>query len=127
MAAELAGGAEVRDERVDLLDRGGLERIMADCDAAMHSAALYSYDAPEQIQRINVEGTANVIQACGAKEFADSYTRAPREPADPCPGVRPRRPTASRLGAERPLQADQARRRAAGDRRQRETASTRWS
>jgi dihydroflavonol-4-reductase len=69
VAAELrSGGAEVRDERVDLLDRGGLERIMAGCDAVVHSAALYSYDAPERdFQRINVEGTANVIEACRSK------------------------------------------------------------
>jgi dihydroflavonol-4-reductase len=69
VAAELrSGGAEVRDERVDLLDRGGLERIMEGCDAVIHSAALYSYDAPERdFQRINVEGTANVIEACRRK------------------------------------------------------------
>ena len=69
VAAELrSGGAEVRDDRVDLLDRGGLERIMAGCDAVIHSAALYSYDAPERdFQRINVEGTANVIEACRSK------------------------------------------------------------
>ena len=69
VAAELrSGGAEVRDERVDLLDRGGLERIMDGCDAVIHSAALYSYDAPERdFRRINVEGTANVIAACLSK------------------------------------------------------------
>jgi dihydroflavonol-4-reductase len=69
VAAELRSeGAEVRDERVDLLDRGGLERIMDGCDAVVHSAALYSYDAPElDFQRINVEGTANVIEACLSK------------------------------------------------------------
>jgi dihydroflavonol-4-reductase len=69
VAAELrSGGAEVRDERVDLLDREGLERIMADCDAVIHSAALYSYDAPERdFQRINIDGTANVIEACRSK------------------------------------------------------------
>ena len=69
VAAELRSeGAEVRDERVDLLDRGGLERVMDGCDAVVHSAALYSYDAPERdFQRINVEGTANVIEACLSK------------------------------------------------------------
>jgi dihydroflavonol-4-reductase len=67
-AALRSGGAEVRDERVDLLDRGGLERIMDGCDAVIHSAALYSYDAPERdFQRVNVEGTANVIEACRSK------------------------------------------------------------
>ena len=69
VAAELRSeGAEVRDERVDLLDRGGLERVMDGCNAVIHSAALYSYDAPERdFQRINVEGTANVIEACLSK------------------------------------------------------------
>ena len=69
VAAELrSGGAEVRDERVDLLDRARLERIIDGCDAVIHSAALYSYDAPARdFQRINVEGTANVIEACRSK------------------------------------------------------------
>ena len=41
---------------------------MDGCDAVIHSAALYSYDAPERdFQRINVEGTANVIEACRSK------------------------------------------------------------
>ena len=39
-------GADVRDERVDLLDRAGLERAVDGCDAVVHVAALYSYDAP---------------------------------------------------------------------------------
>lgn len=69
VAAELrSGGAEVRDERVDLLDREGLKRIMDGCDAVIHTAALYSYEAPAcDFQRINVEGTANVIEACRSK------------------------------------------------------------
>ena len=39
-------GADVRDERVDLLDGGALERVIEGCDAVVHVAALYSYDAP---------------------------------------------------------------------------------
>ena len=55
-------GADVRDERVDLLDRPGLERVVAGCDAVVHVAALYSYDAPpEQFQRVNVEGTRTLL------------------------------------------------------------------
>ena len=51
-------GAEVSDERVDLLDRAGLARVLARCDALVHVAALYSYDAPEaELERVNVEGT----------------------------------------------------------------------
>lgn len=69
VAAELrAQGAEVRDERVDLLDRPGLERAVDGCDAVFHVAALYSYTAPAQeFERINVEGTRTVLDACTAK------------------------------------------------------------
>ena len=35
-------GADVRDERIDLLDRSGLERAVAGCEAVVHIAALYS-------------------------------------------------------------------------------------
>jgi dihydroflavonol-4-reductase len=57
-------GAEVRDERVDLLDPAGLERALDGCDAVVHVAALYSYDAPpELLERVNVAGTRNVLDA----------------------------------------------------------------
>ncbi len=66
VARELAEcGADVRTERVDLLDAVGLMRIVEGCDAVFHVAALYSYEAdPRMIERINVEGTRNVIAAC---------------------------------------------------------------
>ncbi len=66
VARELAGrGADVRVERVDLLDAAGLRRAVDGCDAVFHVAALYSYDAdPAAIERVNVEGTRNVIEAC---------------------------------------------------------------
>lgn len=66
VARELAGrGADVRAERVDLLDAAGLRRAVDGCDAVFHVAALYSYDAdPDAIERVNVEGTRNVIEAC---------------------------------------------------------------
>ena len=55
----------MRAERVDLLDPAGLERVVEGCDAVVHVAALYSYDAdPEMIERVNVEGTRNVLDAC---------------------------------------------------------------
>jgi dihydroflavonol-4-reductase len=55
-------GAEVSDERIDLLDRSGLERTVAGCDAVVHVAALYSYDAPaEAFERVNVEGTRTLL------------------------------------------------------------------
>ncbi len=69
VAAELrAQGAEVRDDRVDLLDRRGLERAIDGCEAVFHVAALYSYTAPvEEFERVNVEGTRTVLAACAAK------------------------------------------------------------
>jgi dihydroflavonol-4-reductase len=69
VAAELrARGADVRDERVDLLDREGLERAVDGCDAVFHVAALYSYDAPaEAFDRVNVAGTRNILEACVAR------------------------------------------------------------
>jgi dihydroflavonol-4-reductase len=55
-------GAEVRDERVDLLDRAGLARVLAGCDALVHVAALYSYEAPAaELERVNVEGTRTLL------------------------------------------------------------------
>ena len=57
-------GADVRDERVDLLDPAALERAVGGCDAVVHVAALYSYDAdPGEIERVNVAGTRNVLDA----------------------------------------------------------------
>lgn len=61
-------GADVGDERVDLLDPAGLERAVAGCEAVVHVAALYSYDAdPRLIERVNVDGTRNLLDACERK------------------------------------------------------------
>lgn len=58
-------GATVADERVELLDRRALERAFEGCEAVVHVAALYSYDAdPRLVERVNVEGTWNVLDAC---------------------------------------------------------------
>jgi dihydroflavonol-4-reductase len=58
-------GADVRDEFVDLLDSAALERAMDGCDAVFHVAALYSFDDPaEELERVNVEGTRRVLEAC---------------------------------------------------------------
>lgn len=66
-AALRAHGADVRDERVELLDRPALERAFAGCDAVVHVAALYSFDArAEELERVNVAGTENVLAACAA-------------------------------------------------------------
>lgn len=66
-AALRAHGADVRDERVELLDRPALERAFAGCDAVVHVAALYSFDTrAEELERVNVAGTENVLAACAA-------------------------------------------------------------
>jgi dihydroflavonol-4-reductase len=71
-------GADVRDDRVDLLDRAGLERAVAECDAVVHVAALYSYDAPaEQFERVNVEGTRTLLDVAaraGVRRFLHCST-----------------------------------------------------
>ena len=71
-------GGEVRDERVDLLDSAGLERVLDGCDAVVHVAALYSYEAPEpEFQRVNVEGTRTILaaaQARGVRRFLFTST-----------------------------------------------------
>jgi dihydroflavonol-4-reductase len=64
-------GADVRDERIDLLDRAGLERRLDGCDAVVHVAALYSYDAPDtEFERANVEGTRTLLAAAHSRGVA---------------------------------------------------------
>jgi len=71
-------GAEVRDVRVDVLDSAALERAVAGCDAVVHVAALYSYDAsPDLIERVNVDGTRNLLEAAarqGVRRFLHTST-----------------------------------------------------
>ena len=58
-------GAEVRDERVELLDPPALERAVDGCEVVVHVAARYTYEGPpEVVERVNVKGTRNVIEAC---------------------------------------------------------------
>jgi dihydroflavonol-4-reductase len=71
-------GADVRAERIDLLDPPGLERAVAGCEAVVHVAALYSYDArPDLIERVNVDGTRNLLAAAarqGVRRFVHTST-----------------------------------------------------
>jgi dihydroflavonol-4-reductase len=71
-------GADVRDERIDLLDRPALERAVEGCEAVVHVAALYSYDAPAtEIERVNVEGTRSLLAAAaraGVRRFLYTST-----------------------------------------------------
>jgi dihydroflavonol-4-reductase len=60
-------GAEVRDDRVELLDPQALAEAVAGVEAVVHVAALYSFDAPDaQFERVNVEGTRNLLEAAKA-------------------------------------------------------------
>lgn len=64
-------GHETSGDRVDLLDPERLERAMEGCDAVVHAAALYSYDAtPEEHELANVIGTRNVLAAAKAMGVA---------------------------------------------------------
>jgi dihydroflavonol-4-reductase len=57
-------GAEVRDDRVELLDPHALAEAVAGVEAVVHVAALYSFDAPNaEFERVNVEGTRNMLGA----------------------------------------------------------------
>jgi dihydroflavonol-4-reductase len=71
-------GHEVGDERVDLLDPAGLARAVESWEAVVHVAALYSYDAdPALIERVNVEGTRNLLEAAaraGVRRFVHTST-----------------------------------------------------
>ncbi len=71
-------GAEVRDERVDLDDYAALEHVLDGCDAVVHVAALYSYEAPEsELERVNVEGTRTILAAAlgkGVRRFLFTST-----------------------------------------------------
>jgi dihydroflavonol-4-reductase len=61
-------GADVRDEWIDLLDAARLRAAIDGCEAVFHVAALYSYSRRDAaaMERVNVEGTRNVVSACRA-------------------------------------------------------------
>ena len=81
-------GAEVRDERVDLLDSGALGRVIEGCDAVVHVAALYSYDAPElEFERVNVEGTRTILAAALAKGVRRFLHTSTAGTCGPVPGA----------------------------------------
>ena len=81
-------GAEVRDERVDLLDSGALERVIEGCYAVVHVAAVYSYDAPElEFERVNVEGTRTILAAALAKGVRRFLHTSTAGTCGPVPGA----------------------------------------
>jgi dihydroflavonol-4-reductase len=80
-------GAEVRDERIDLLDRAGLERALDGCDAVVHVAALYSYDAPAaDFERVNIEGTRTLLDAAAAQHVRRFLFTSTAGTCGPVPG-----------------------------------------
>jgi dihydroflavonol-4-reductase len=80
-------GAEVRDEFVELGDRERLERALRGCDAVFHVAALYDFDAPaRELERVNVEGTRNVIDACRAQGVRRLVHTSSSATCGPVPG-----------------------------------------
>jgi dihydroflavonol-4-reductase len=94
-------GADVRDERVDLLDRAGLERAVAGCEAVVHVAALYSYDASAELhERVNVEGTRTLLHAAaaaGVRRFVHCSTAGTCGPAPGRPATEEDEPPAWEL------------------------------
>jgi dihydroflavonol-4-reductase len=80
-------GADVRDERVDLLDPSALERAVDGCEVVVHVAALYSYDAsPTEIERVNVDGTRNLLQAARGKQVRRFLFTSTAGTCGPVPG-----------------------------------------
>lgn len=80
-------GADVRDERVDLLDRDALERAMRGCDAVVHVAALYSYTAPAAaLERVNIEGTRRVLDAARRAGVSRAVVTSTAGTCGPVPG-----------------------------------------
>ena len=58
-------GHEVAHEFVDVRDREALVSAFRGADAVCHVAALYSFTArADELEAVNVGGTANVIEAC---------------------------------------------------------------
>ena len=81
-------GAEVSDARADLLEPAALEGAFRGCDAVAHVAALYSYDAePALVERVNVEGTRNVLEACVRARVARLLHTSTAGTCGPVPGL----------------------------------------
>jgi dihydroflavonol-4-reductase len=82
-------GADVRDERIDLLDTARLERALRGCDALVHLAALYSYDAPaKELQRVNVDGTRSILGAAARAGVTRIVHTSTAGTCGPVPGRR---------------------------------------
>ncbi|MFQ6010378.1 MAG: NAD-dependent epimerase/dehydratase family protein [Candidatus Aenigmatarchaeota archaeon] len=54
----------------DILDKESLKRACEGVDTVYHLAALVRYDVPEdELQKVNVEGTKNVVEAYGGRKI----------------------------------------------------------
>ncbi len=81
-------GAEVRDERIDLLDTAGLERVLDGCEAVVHVAALYSYSAPvADFERVNVGGTRTILASARARGVRRFLFTSTAGTCGPVPGT----------------------------------------
>lgn len=81
-------GAEVRDERIDLLETAGLERVLDVCEAVVHVAALYSYSAPvADFERVNVEGTRTILASARARGVRRFLFTSTAGTCGPVPGT----------------------------------------
>ena len=82
-------GHEVACEFVDVRDREGLARTARGADAVCHVAALYSFTAPTaEMEAVNVDGTANVIEACRAAGVGRLVHTSSSATCGPVPGRR---------------------------------------
>jgi nucleoside-diphosphate-sugar epimerase len=63
---EIAGGDKVHWVQGDILDIVSLEEAMEGVDQVYHCAAMVSFNPrkKEEMNKVNVEGTANVVNAC---------------------------------------------------------------
>ncbi len=74
-------GLDVEDFIGDILDRDAVMRAVEGCEVVYHVAAVSSYwrARREQIYRVNVEGTRNVVDAClhaGVQRFVHTSSAA---------------------------------------------------
>lgn len=114
-------GHAVRADYADVRDRAALERAMAGCEAVLHVAALYSYDAPAaDHEAVNVQGTANVLaaaRAAGVRRLVHTSTAGTCGPVEGRPATEADGPPAwelavpykrTKLAAERLVLAEAA-------------------
>ncbi|MGH3050751.1 MAG: NAD-dependent epimerase/dehydratase family protein, partial [Gaiellaceae bacterium] len=80
-------GHDVAHDFVDVRDRDALTDAFRGADAVLHVAALYSFTAPaDEIEAVNVGGTANVIAACRAAGVSRLVQTSSCATCGPVPG-----------------------------------------